>query len=109
MRISAKERKENAKQVMFMITEKCLQDYMTETEDDRTVEMFLETYDSDEAEAVYGYAADDGRILSDEIIYCDEFIEKYNDFISRIQMFNPDMTAEQISTKESYYWTVYTN
>lgn len=98
-----------SRQVTFMITEECLQDYLTETEDDRTVEEFMETYDSDESEVIYGYAADDGRILSDEITYCDDFIEKYNDFISRTQMFNPDMTAEQIATKENYYWTVYTN
>lgn len=30
-----------SRQVIFMITEKCLQDYMTETDDDRTVEMFF--------------------------------------------------------------------
>ena len=96
-----------SRQVIFMITEECLQDYLTETEDDRTIEEFMETYDSDESEVIYGYAADDGRILSDEITYCDDFIEKYNDFISRTQMFNPDMSAEQIATKENYYWTVY--
>ena len=96
-----------SRQVAFMIAEECLQDYLTETEDDRTIEEFMETYDSDESEVVYGYAADDGRILSDEITYCDDFIEKYNDFISRTQMVNSDMSAEQIATKEKYYWTVY--
>ena len=96
-----------SRQVIFMITEECLQDYLTETEDDRTIEEFMETYDSDESEVIYGYAADDGRILSDEIAYCDDFIEKYNDFINRTQMFNPDMSVGQIATKENYYWTVY--
>lgn len=95
------------RQVVFIITETCLQDYLTEVEDHRTIKEFLETYDSDESEVIYGYAADDGRILSDEITYCDDFIEKYNDFISRTQMFNPDMSAEQIATKENYYWTIY--
>lgn len=96
-----------SRQVTFIITEKCLKEYLMETEDNRTVKGFLETYDSDESEAIYGYAADDGRILSDEITYCEDFVEKYNDFISRTQMFNPDMTAEEISTKENYYWTEY--
>lgn len=96
-----------SRQVTFIITEECLQDYLTELEDERTIEEFMETYDSDESEVVYGYSADDGRILSEEITYCDDFIGEYNDYIKRTQMFNPDMTAEQISTKENYYWTVY--
>lgn len=98
-----------SRQVKFIITEECLKDYLTEMGDERTVEEFLETYDSDEAEVVYGYAADDGRILSDEITYCDDFIDRYHDYIRRILMFNTDMTAEQIATKENYYWTVYAN
>lgn len=96
-----------SRQVTFVITRECIQDYLSETEDDRTVSDFMETYDNDEAEVIYGYAADDGRILSDEITYCDDFIEKYNDYISRTQMSHPDMSAEQIATKENYYWTVY--
>ena len=67
----------------------------------------MDTYDSDESEVVYDYASDDRRILSEEITYCDDFAEKYNSFISRTQMFNPDMTVEQIATKENYYWNVY--
>lgn len=98
-----------SRQVKFIITDDCLKDYLKETEDDRTVKDFLDTYDSDESDVVYGYASDDGRILSEEVIYCDDFEEKYADFIKRTQMFNPDMTAEQIATKENYYWTVYTN
>lgn len=96
-----------SRQTTFMITKECLQDYLTETEDDRTIEEFVGTYDSDESEAVYDYAANAGRILSEEITYCDDFIERYNDFITRTQMFNPDMAADQISTKENYYWTAY--
>jgi hypothetical protein len=96
-----------SRQVAFVITEDCLKDYLKETGDERTVKEFLNTYDSDESEVIYGYAGDDGRILSSEIIYCDDFVEKYNDYIKRIQLFNPDMSAEEIATKERYYWTVY--
>ena len=92
------------REVKFKITEECLNDYLTETEDNRTVNEFLETCDSDESSVIYEYANDDGRILSEEITYCDKFIEKYEDFVRRIQMFNPDMTAEEIATKEDYYW-----
>ena len=53
------------------------------------------------------YAYYSGRILSEEITYCDDFIERYNDFITRTQMFNPNMAADQIATKENYYWTAY--
>lgn len=53
------------------------------------------------------YATNDGRILSEEITYCDDFADRYEDFIRRTQMFNPDMSAEDISSKEDYYWTVY--
>lgn len=96
-----------SRQTTFMITKECLQDYLIETEDDRTIEEFVETYDSNESEVVYDYASDDGRILSEEITYCDDFIERYNAFIAHTQMFNPDMAADQISTKENYYWIVY--
>lgn len=96
-----------SRQATFIITEECLQDYLMKTEDERTIKEFMETYDSYESEVIYRYAADDGRILSEEITYCDDFIEKYNDYIRRTQMFNPNMMAEQIATKENYYWTVY--
>ena len=96
-----------SRQTKFTITEECLIDYLKETEDDRNVKMFLETYDSDESSVIYDYAANDGRILSEEISYCDDFMDRYEDFICRTQMFNPDMSAEQISSKEDYYWTVY--
>ena len=85
----------------------CLTDYLKETEDDRNVKMFLDTYDSDESSVIYDYAANDGRILSEEITYCDDFVDRYEDFIRRTQMLNPDMSAEDISSKEDYYWTVY--
>ena len=96
-----------SRQVKFIITEDCLKDYLKEVEDERTVKEFLNTYDSDESDVVYNYAADDGKILSEEIAYCDAFEKDYQDFIMRTQMFNPDMTADQIATKENYYWTVY--
>lgn len=98
-----------SRQLSFIITEDCLKDYLGETEDERTVEVFLDTYDSDESDVVYGYAAGDGRILSEEVAYCDDFEEKYSDFIKRVQIFNPNIKADQISTKENYYWTVYAN
>lgn len=71
------------------------------------MKMFLETYDSDESSVIYDYATNDGRILSEEISYCDDFMDRYEDFIRRTRMFNPDMSAEQISSKEDYYCTVY--
>ena len=96
-----------SRQVKFTITEECLADYLRDTEDDRSISQFLNTYDSDESSVIYDYATNDGRILSEEITYCDDFVEQYEDFISRTQMLNPDMTAEEISSKENYYWTVY--
>ena len=96
-----------SRQTKFTIIEECLVDYLKKTEDDRNVKMFLETYDSDESSVIYDYATNDGRILSEEITYWDDFIDKYEDFIHRTKMFNPDMSAEEISSKEDYYWTVY--
>jgi hypothetical protein len=84
-----------------------LNDYLLQTEDERDVSIFLDTYDSDESAAIYEYAIDDGRILSEQISYCDDFTEAYEDFIERTQMFNPGKKPEAISTKENYYWVVY--
>lgn len=96
-----------SRQVRFVITEDCLKEYLRETEDERTVSEFLATYDSDESEVIYGYAADDGRILSDEIIYSEAFLESYRDFIKKMQVFCPGRMDEQIFKKESYYWQIY--
>ena len=95
------------REVKFKITERCLKDYLIETEDGRTINKFLETYNSDESSIIYEYANNDNRVLSKEITYCDDFNEQYKDFIRRTQIFNPDMIAEEIATKEDYYWQVW--
>lgn len=96
-----------SRQVTFVIPKNYLEEYLQETEDDRTIEEFLDSYDSDEADVVYAYAADDGRILSSEVTYCEDFEEKYKDFINRMQIKYSDKTTEQIATKENYYWSIY--
>ena len=96
-----------SRQTKFIITEECLNDYLKETGDDRNIKMFLETYDSGEVSDIYDYAVNNGKILSEEIIYSNDFIDRYKDFIRRGQMSNPEMSAEQIASKEEYYWTVY--
>ena len=73
------------RKVKFKITKECLQDYLTETEDDRTINKFLETYNSDESSIIYEYANNDNRVLSKEITFCDDFNEQYEDFIRRTQ------------------------
>ena len=82
-------------------------DYLRETEDDRSIRQFLDTYDSDESSVIYDYATNDGRILSEEITYCDDFEEKYKYFICGTQMFDPDISANEIASREDYYWNVY--
>ena len=89
-----------SRQLQFVITKECLMDYLTETDDDRTVEEFMGTYDSDESSVIYEYAMDDNRVLSEEIIYCDDFVAAYNDYTDAVE--NP-MTAE------NYYWEEYKN
>lgn len=88
-----------SRQISFFITEECLKDYLAATEDERIVEEFLETYDSDESAVIYEYATDDGRIISERITYCDDFEEKYKEYIEN--------TKEEIKTKEQYYWDTY--
>lgn len=88
-----------SRQLEFTITKECLIDYLTETEDDRTIEEFITTYDSDESSVIYEYATDDNRVLSEKISYCDDFMAAYNDYID--YAINP-MTAE------NYYWEEYT-
>lgn len=96
-----------SRQVKFVITEECLADYLRETEDDRSIRQFLDTYDSDESSVIYDYATNDGRILSEEITYCDDFEENYKRFICVTQMFDPDISANEIASREDYYWNVY--
>lgn len=96
-----------SRQVKFVITEECLIDYLRDTEDDRSISQFLNTYDSDESSVIYDYATNDGRILSEEITYCDDFEEMYKYFICGTQMFDPDISANEIASREDYYWNVY--
>ena len=86
-----------SRQVKFSITEDCLKDYLQATEEDRSIKDFLATYDSDEALVIYDYASDDGRILSEDIIYSDLFIESYNEYKSN----------GGTKTEEDYYWSTY--
>ena len=87
-----------SRKVSFFITEECLKDYLMATEDERTIEVFLRTYDSDESASIYNYAEDDGRIISKRVTYCDDFEEKYKEHIGRIK---------ENKTKEQYYWNEY--
>lgn len=89
-----------SRELMFTITEDCLKDYLTDIEDDRTIDEFLDTYDSDESSVIYEYASDDNRILSESISYSNSVIESYNDFI------NGNQKGTDITT-EDYYWTFY--
>lgn len=88
-----------SRQISFFITEECVKDYLAATEDERTVEEFLETYDSDESAVIYEYATDDGRIISERITYCDDFEKKYKEIMQYSQTFS----------KEEYYWNIYTS
>lgn len=96
-----------SRQVKFIITKNCLKDCLNDIEDERSVNEFMDSYNSDDSDFIYEYAANDGRILSEEVTYDDSFEKDYSDFIKKKQMCNPDMTAEQIITKEDYYWTIY--
>lgn len=96
-----------SRQITFFIGEDVLKSYLEMSGDKRTVKKFLGSYNNEEAEVIYQYADDDGVIVSQEISYCDNFLEEYNLFIQRVQMFNPDKKAGQIATKEDYYRTVY--
>lgn len=86
-----------SRSITFLVTEECLEDYLTATEDERTIEQFLDTYDSDESAVIYEYGSDDGRIISERITYCDDFEDRYKEFISHSHMIS----------KEQYYWSVY--
>lgn len=91
---------EPSRTLKFIIPEQCLLEYLMEIEDDRTIEEFLESYDSDESEAIHEYAIYDNRVLSEEMVYCDDFMEEYDDYIQG--NLNP-------LSMDEYYWAVYSN
>lgn len=88
-----------SRHLVFTITEDCLKEYLAETEDDRTVDSFLNTYDSDESECVYNYALDDNRILSKKIIYDIDVLEKYALY--------KGINQECDIGIETFYWDIY--
>lgn len=97
----AKDILQPSRQLSFCITEECLKDYLACYDDERTIGEFLESYDSDESQVIYEYATDDGRIISEEISYCDDFIDQYEEYIDNLS------DDESIMKKEMYYWDVY--
>lgn len=83
----------------FTVNRKELAKYLVDNNDDRTISMFLETYDSDESAYIYENAE---KIISEEITYCDDFNERYDDFV-----INPEMDSDESFSKEDFYWNVY--
>lgn len=96
-----------SRQLFFQITKDCLLRILKETQDERTISQFLESYDSDEAEVIYDYASDKGEIISEEIVYSDDFLQKYKDFVHLAKSLDPDITDDRIADKEEYYWIAY--
>ncbi len=82
----------------FTVNRKELAKYLIDNNDERTISMFLETYDSDESAYIYEKA----KIISEEITYCDDFNERYDDFVK-----NPEMDSDESFSKEDFYWNVY--
>lgn len=78
-----------------MITKKCLSDYLKMLQEERTIQDFLTTYDSDESSVIYDYANDDERIISEEITYSDDFKQEYETETGREK------------SKEDYFWNVF--
>lgn len=85
------------KQTRFMISEDCLNDYLKATDDERDIPQFLESYDSDEANVIYDYASDDGRIIQEDVSYSDDVIEKYKKY----------MEENYTITIEDFYRNIY--
>lgn len=83
----------------FTVNRKELAKYLIDNNDERTISMFLETYDSDESAYIHEKAE---NIISEEITYCDDFNERYDDFVN-----NPEMDSDESFSKEDFYWNVY--
>ena len=94
----------------FEITKDCLEDYLRDLGGGLDAQTFLDTYGSDEAEGLYGYASDDNRILSERIDYCDAFRKDYADFVNGDYDFRGPGLDNGIATgssEEDFYWAVY--
>lgn len=94
--------------VVFHISAECLNEYLEQMEDDRDIDTFLKTYDSDEAEMVYRYAADDVRVMHEQIFYSHDFEKAYENYVEYIEGAK-DGLEDVALTKEDYWKLLYTN
>lgn len=74
---------------------------------DINVAKFLENAEDEDIAYIYSEMSSTSRIMNEHIVYSDDFEKAYADYIHRIQMFNPDMEAKAIASKEDYYDKVY--
>lgn len=95
------------KQVHFSISKEKLSDYLAMSEDFRSADEFLATCSNDEICLIHEYASNDGLIVAEETSYCDDFYEKYNNFVQNAKSADSDITEEDLFTKEEYYDMIY--
>lgn len=74
---------------------------------DINVAKFLENAEDEDIAYIYSEMSSTSRIMNEHVEYSDDFEKAYADYIHRTQMFNPDMEAKAIASKEDYYDKVY--
>lgn len=96
-----------ARNIFFDIPRRNLEQYLGITENaivKLDIDKFVEACGSEDIANIYAEAS---GITNENIIYSDDFETAYADYIRRTQMFNPDMDAKAIASKEDYYDKVY--
>lgn len=74
---------------------------------DINVAKFLENAQDEDIAYIYSEMSSTSGIMNEHVKYRDDFEMVYADYIHRTQMFNPDMDAKAIASKEDYYDKVY--
>lgn len=74
---------------------------------DINVAKFLENAQDEDIAYIYSEMSSTSGIMNERVEYSDDFEMAYADYIHRTQMFNPDMEAKAIASKEDYYNKVY--
>lgn len=95
-----------AREIFFDIPKECLEQYLGISESFITIDVpkFVAECGSEDIASIYAEAS---GITNEFVTYCDDFETAYADYISRVKMFNSDMSAKEIASKEDYYDTVY--
>ena len=93
----------------FNVSEKTIKAFLLSSNDERNIMQFCNTYDGEDAEALYQFAKKYSAIQYEQIKYDTKFLAAYEQFKKNLGESVTGSHAEINQMRETYYWNFYIN